>query len=95
MGTGGGEGFSLKPDFSTYALLSVWESQHHFEQQLKLNSVYKRVVSAKSGTNPSKLLKLSNDDFSRAFDQVPYVIKGIENLPENPQNIFIYNHLMS
>jgi len=41
LGTGGGEGFSLKPDFSTYALLSVWESQHHFEQQLEENSVYK------------------------------------------------------
>ncbi|MDO6436264.1 spheroidene monooxygenase [Cyclobacterium sp. 1_MG-2023] len=25
MGTGGGFGFSLKPDFSTYALLMVWE----------------------------------------------------------------------
>ena len=42
LGTGGGEGFSLKPDFSTYALLSVWESQHHFEQQLEENSVYKK-----------------------------------------------------
>ena len=41
LGTGGGEGFSLKPDFSTYALLSVWESQHHFEKQLEENSVYK------------------------------------------------------
>lgn len=26
MGTGGGFGFSLKPDFSTYALLMVWEN---------------------------------------------------------------------
>lgn len=36
LGTGGGNGFSLRPDFSTYALLLVWESeevatafQHH------------------------------------------------------------------
>lgn len=27
LGTGGGNGFSLRPDFSTYALLLVWESQ--------------------------------------------------------------------
>ncbi len=27
MGTGGGNGFSLKPDFSTYAFLGVWESE--------------------------------------------------------------------
>ena len=27
LGTGGGAGFSLRPDFSTYAFLGVWESQ--------------------------------------------------------------------
>ena len=27
MGTGGGNGFSLWPDFSTYALLGVWDNQ--------------------------------------------------------------------
>ena len=27
LGTGGGTGFSLRPDFSTYAFLGVWESQ--------------------------------------------------------------------
>ena len=27
MGTGGGNGFSLKPDFGTYAFLGVWESK--------------------------------------------------------------------
>lgn len=27
LGTGGGNGFSLRPDFSTYALLLVWESE--------------------------------------------------------------------
>lgn len=27
LGSGAGEGFSLKPDFSTYALLQVWESK--------------------------------------------------------------------
>jgi heme-degrading monooxygenase HmoA len=27
LGTGAGAGFSLRPDFSTYALLSVWDSE--------------------------------------------------------------------
>lgn len=27
LGTGGGNGFSLRPDFSTYALLLVWENE--------------------------------------------------------------------
>ncbi len=42
LGTGGGAGFSLRPDFSTYAFLGVWEDEaaaqlfkkdHHFLQQ--------------------------------------------------------------
>ena len=28
LGTGGGNGFSLRPDFGTYALLGVWESEN-------------------------------------------------------------------
>jgi heme-degrading monooxygenase HmoA len=52
MGTGGGFGFSLKPDLSTYALLMVWEDQEaaqnfslsdsylRFNQQCKSNFTY-------------------------------------------------------
>ncbi|WP_194775647.1 spheroidene monooxygenase [Pararhodonellum marinum] len=29
LGSGSGTGFSLKPDFSTYALLTVWENRDH------------------------------------------------------------------
>ena len=47
---------------------------------IQLNKIYKRVVSASPNSKSSTLLKLSNDDFSRAFDQVPFVIEGIENL---------------
>ena len=60
---------------------------------IQLNKIYKRVVSASPNSKSSTLLKLSNDDFSRAFDQVPFVIEGIENLPNDPRNIYIYNHL--
>lgn len=38
LGTGSGHGFSLWPDFSTYALLTVWESEqdkHHFTSHNK------------------------------------------------------------
>ena len=31
LGTGGGNGFSLRPDFSTYALLLVWENEQSAE----------------------------------------------------------------
>ena len=29
LGTGAGEGFSLVPDFSTYAVLAVWNDYEH------------------------------------------------------------------
>tara|TARA_B100000941_G_scaffold244660_1_gene188921 strand:+ start:256 stop:927 length:672 start_codon:yes stop_codon:yes gene_type:complete len=40
LGTGGGKGFSLWPDFSTYALLCVWESEKYFENFRKKNKWY-------------------------------------------------------
>ncbi len=41
LGTGGGQGFSLWPDFSTYALLGVWNSRQDFEKQREENPIYK------------------------------------------------------
>ena len=32
LGTGSGAGFSLRPDFSTYALLSAWDSEDDKKQ---------------------------------------------------------------
>jgi len=32
LGTGGGYGYSIKPDFSTYALLTVWDSREAAEE---------------------------------------------------------------
>ena len=74
------------------ALKPVEREYRFFEQ---LNKIYTRVTSAKKGTNASSLKELIQLDFARAFDQVPYVIKGIENLPKEPQTIFLYNHLAS
>ena len=45
MGSGGRSGFSLRPDFSTYALLSVWENEDQaksFLERNKLVSLYKK-----------------------------------------------------
>ena len=74
------------------ALKPVEREYRFFEQ---LNKIYTRVTSAKKGTNASSLKELIQLDFARAFDQVPYVIKGMENLPKEPQTIFVYNHLAS
>ena len=56
LGTGGGKGFSLWPDFSTYALLCVWEKEEYFENFRKKNKWYLTYVN-KSNNHRILLLK--------------------------------------
>jgi len=44
LGTGGGNGFSLAPDFSTYAWLASWKSQESAENFFKTNVVFKKNI---------------------------------------------------
>tara|TARA_B100001250_G_scaffold87919_1_gene72734 strand:+ start:4527 stop:5228 length:702 start_codon:yes stop_codon:yes gene_type:complete len=41
MGTGGKRGFSLMPDFSTYALLTIWKNKNSIELFLNENKIFK------------------------------------------------------
>ena len=41
LGTGGGAGFSLTPDFSTYAFLGVWEHLEYYENCLNTHPFFK------------------------------------------------------
>ena len=50
------------------------EREHRFFEQL--NKIYTRVTSAERGTNAATLRQLTQLDFDRAFDQIPYVSKG-------------------
>lgn len=51
MGTGGGSGFSLKPDFSTYAILCVWKnkdsSESFFNNHKKFNQYIEKSISTR------------------------------------------------
>jgi len=40
LGTGGGGGFSLWPDFSTYAFLGVWDELEFFSSCMNENSIF-------------------------------------------------------
>lgn len=41
LGTGGGQGFSLRPDFSTYAFLGVWEDLSFYQNCLQKHPIFK------------------------------------------------------
>ena len=41
LGTGGGQGFSLRPDFSTYVFLGVWEDLSFYQNCLQKHPIFK------------------------------------------------------
>ena len=55
LGTGGGAGFSLWPDFSTYAFLGVWETESDFISFSKNHPVFK---TYRTKANHVRTLKL-------------------------------------
>jgi len=40
LGTGGGDGFSLRPDFSTYAFLGVWDNYESYNKCLTKHPLF-------------------------------------------------------
>ena len=58
-----------------------------------LKAVYQKVVDAPKSISPRDIGKLSAEEFYKIFKNVPHIIEGWENLPEEPGHIFIYNHL--
>ena len=59
----------------------------------KLSYIYETIAGAPHEATRAQLLEISAEAFQQAFEEVPYVIDGMENLPEAPGFIAIYNHL--
>ncbi|MBQ4913709.1 cyclic nucleotide-binding domain-containing protein [Maribacter sp. MMG018] len=59
-----------------------------------LRNIYE-VVAERENVDSEKSRKACAEVTSKVFDKVPHVIEGWENLPDNPGNIFIYNHLVN
>lgn len=56
LGTGGGNGFSLRPDFSTYAFLGVWNKKSDFHNCLNEHPVFLE-YQQRSNTQRDLILK--------------------------------------
>ena len=63
MGTGGGNGFSLRPDFSTYAILGVWESENAASDFFEKNETINRYKSKAIATRTIKMRSLKSHGF--------------------------------
>lgn len=60
MGTGGGNGFSLWPDFGTYAFLGVWDSQKSADDFLKDNALIQTYYRKSSSIRTLKMLPVKS-----------------------------------
>lgn len=80
MGTGGGNGFSLQPDFGTYALLAVWESENAASNFFDKNEIINRYKSKAFATRTIKMLSLKSHGFWSG--QNPFPEQKISKIPK-------------
>ncbi|MGR0278537.1 cyclic nucleotide-binding domain-containing protein [Marinomonas dokdonensis] len=59
-----------------------------------LQNAYDSINALPKDTPALDARRLGTEQFKLAFQQVPYVIKGLENLPKKAGSLFIYNHLL-
>lgn len=60
---------------------------------LQLQKAYDRVKELDINTPKIDVRRENAQLFKQAYEKVPYVIKGLENLPKRADSLFIYNHL--
>ena len=61
LGTGSGSGFSLWPDFSTYAILTVWSSEKFYSDFINNNNWLKKYTAKSSSTRTLICLLYTSD----------------------------------
>ncbi|MEL0637044.1 cyclic nucleotide-binding domain-containing protein [Marinomonas sp. TI.3.20] len=59
-----------------------------------LQKAYDNINALPKDTTALDVRRFGTEQFKQAFKQVPYVIKGLENLPKKAGSLFIHNHLL-
>ncbi|MDP9476983.1 MAG: cyclic nucleotide-binding domain-containing protein [Actinomycetota bacterium] len=68
----------------------VWREVRIFRQ---LQEIYDLVAGAPPTMSPEELRRRSCEKFAELFEGTEYIIRGEENLPDEPGHIFVMNHL--
>ncbi len=68
----------------------VWQEVKIFQQ---LQGIYELVTSAPETMSPEELRRRSCAAFAEMFEGTDHLIRGEENLPDEPGHIFVMNHL--
>jgi len=72
-------------------LLSEVREELRIYQQLQ--KIYESVANAPKTLTPPQIRNDCCKEFTKLFESTHYIIRGQENLPEQPGHIFIMNHL--
>ena len=82
LGTGAGQGFSLMPDFSTYALLTVWEDQDSADHFYRSNTL---IQSYQARASNIRRLSLANTASHGLWSGLnPFVPTETQQLKKSP-----------
>ncbi len=89
------EGDGLERGLSRLCLdiLGKVYKEYNFLEGLK--HVYQSVTGAPESLRPGEIRTMAARQFTGVFEHVPYVVEGLENLPDGPGHVFIYNHLLN
>ena len=74
-----------------FDILGKVHREYEFFEGLK--HVYQSVSEAPKQLSAKDIRLLAAKQFVSVFERIPFVIDGWSNLPDDPGNIFIYNHL--
>ncbi|MDO1513188.1 cyclic nucleotide-binding domain-containing protein [Maribacter confluentis] len=87
-------GTSLERHIASLSLELLGEDQKEYEFLSGLQEIYKSVAE-KNSKDVKQNRKSCAELTIKVFNNVPHIIEGWENLPDNTGNIFIYNHLVN
>ena len=96
LGTGSSSGFSLWPDFSTYAILTVWEDESKAIDFLKNSKLMKKFISHSASQQHFSLHTLQTYGLwgkTNPFKAVKRNLAEDELIEITPSNLRLRNHL--
>lgn len=86
-------GDELERNLAALALEILADVHKELDFYQGLQHIYETIANAPPGMPPAQVRQRSMEGFVRLFNHIDYVIRGEENLPDEPGFIVIMNHL--
>ena len=87
LGTGGGQGFSLYPDFSTYAFLGVWDNYESYNKCLTQHPIF---INYQRKADTQRDLVLKNINSHGSWDGInPFKLDSDNSKNKAPEKVVV------